>query len=473
MSGSALGRELEPYVYRWPRPESLSSAAWSPVSGHPFRGRRMPEHAEELATDSRWPALFPSSICLVTTAVGGRAGLEKVVGASIVNRFPYVMALSFCNEPLSARHHVRRTFTSLFETAGSVAVQWLHPGSARDRVLDVIQSIPEQRTDERLRATGLATRRASTSDAPVFEEAYLVYEGRFVRPGRDFSGRLVNETHARDVGSHRVFFVEITAIQLDADISKGSRAIRWRSLPAWRPERAGAQDRRVAADERGAVLAGLPYRKTYTPDYVFPSPATVAFEADEWIGRMAVKYLPPLPEDQVEVDNNRARWPCFFPSSVGVITSWSRDRQASAFPCGSTTIVSRHPLVVAPCVSYSPINERYAPRASLEPIIENGRFGCGVPFIDPTVLTAISYLGNVSYRQDAAKLANSGLHVRDIGHTPVIDELPIHFDCRVIDRVYLGTHVMFLGEVERILLRDDLSAANPIEWCPWPRTAPA
>ena len=31
--------------------------------------------------------------------------VEEVVGASIANRFPYVVALSYCREPLSSRHY--------------------------------------------------------------------------------------------------------------------------------------------------------------------------------------------------------------------------------------------------------------------------------------------------------------------------------------------------------------------------------
>src|SRR5207248_10222771 len=53
--------------------------------------RALPEPAAELARDSRWPALFPSPICLVTAAHGTTAVLERVVGPSIVNRFPYVL----------------------------------------------------------------------------------------------------------------------------------------------------------------------------------------------------------------------------------------------------------------------------------------------------------------------------------------------------------------------------------------------
>ena len=56
--------------------------------------------------------------------------------------------------------------------------------------------------------------------------------------------------------------------------------------------------------------------QAYNPNYAFPAASTIAFESDDMRNGMAIKHLPPLPQDQVEVDNVRARWPCFFPSSA-------------------------------------------------------------------------------------------------------------------------------------------------------------
>ncbi len=174
---------------------------------------------------------------------------------------------------------------------------------------------------------------------------------------------------------------------------------------------------------------------------MFPSAATIGFEPDETHDGMATKYLPPLAEDQVEIDNDRARWPCFFPSSLGLITSWYAPDVPNVMPCGSTTIVSRHPLVVAPCISYAAINARYAPRATLAAIRERGRFGCGVPFIDDTVLGAIRYCGNVSARVNANKVVDAGLAVERSDWAPIVPLLPVHFECEVIGEVRLGTHM--------------------------------
>jgi flavin reductase (DIM6/NTAB) family NADH-FMN oxidoreductase RutF len=465
VSAPGLSTALAPYRYTWPR-EDLVAPGWQPGADG-SRVRALPESTAELAADSRWPALFPSPVCLVTTTDGRTSALERVVGASIVNRFPYVLALSVCVQPLSTRHYVRRTFTRLLETGGTAAVQFLPPGPLLDRALATIETTPEGDTSARVARTALRTRAALTGTAPVFTDAYLVYEGRLVRPGHDLDGEPIYRQPWLDVGSHRVYFLEVTAIQLRADIASGRSQIHWRSLPAWTP----ASGHRVAAP--GDALTEAGYQKGYTPHYAFPSAGTIAFEADGTVDGMAVKRLPSETADQIELDNDRARWPCFFPSSVGMITTWTADGRPNLMPCGSTTVVSRHPLVIAPCVSYAAINERYAPRQTLELIRKSRAFGCGVPYVSEGVVAAIKLAGNVSLRVVGDKVARAGLAVSGDAPAPVLTDLPVHFECEVMDEVRLGTHVMFLGEVRRIRVRPDVTPTTPLEWCPWADVRPA
>src|SRR5215813_8320847 len=116
-----MNDRLSKYRYAWPDFDISSSKHWRSDVDQRFYLREMPESLHELASDSRWPAFFPSSICFVTTGDGSRVALEKVVGASIVNRFPYVLALTFCKEELSTRHHIRRVFMEMLEQGRSVA----------------------------------------------------------------------------------------------------------------------------------------------------------------------------------------------------------------------------------------------------------------------------------------------------------------------------------------------------------------
>ena len=459
------------HLYSWPRVDLAEQSGWTHEAGDAgfpgFLTRDLPETAEELAADSRWPILFPSPLCLVSTVDGTHAALEKVVGASIVNRFPYVIALSFCRQSLSSRHHVRRTFMDTLEAGGKVAVQFLPPGADLDRAMQVITDSDESTSLDRLGKCGLPSRPARTSGCPVFDSAYLVYEGRLVEPTHDFGGRPIFARPWIDVGSHRVYFLEITAIGLDQAIARGQSQIHWRSLPVWHRKPSFAS----APVQESQLLAHAAYQKGFVADYSFPSPSTIAFAPDEVFGGRAIKHLPPLGRDQVEIDNDRARWPCFFPSSVGMITTWSPGGTPNLMPCGSTTVLSRHPLIVGTAVSYAAINARYAPRASLDILLATRRFGCGIPFVDASVLQAIRYAGNVSLAQDPAKVAHTGLHLEGSERSPRFRELPIHLDCDVIDAIPLGTHVLFLGEVRRASVRADLTPGSPLEWCPWPRVA--
>jgi flavin reductase (DIM6/NTAB) family NADH-FMN oxidoreductase RutF len=462
---SGLSPSLAAYRYTWPR-EAFADSGWT-RHGDGAWERPLPEDRRALAADSRWPALFPSPMCVVTAADGAGAVLERVVGPSIVNRFPYVLALSFCVESLSERHHARRSFLRTLESGGAAAVQFLPPGRELDCVLGVIEKTPDSEARTRLGLTALGTRSALTCPAPVFADAYLVYEGRLARPGRDLEGVPIYSKPWRDVGSHRVYFLEVTAIQLRRDIAEGRSQIRWRSLPTWAPASTPP-----GSDVPGRDGRALGYQKGYTPHYAFPAAGTIAFEGDEVADGMVVKRLPSEAADQVEVDNDRARWPCFFPSSVGMITTWAADGRPNVMPCGSTTVVSRHPLVITPCVGYAAINERYAPRLTLDLIRRNGRFGCGVPYISERVVNAIKYAGNVSWQAAGDKVARSGLALEPGGRTPRLADLPVHFDCEVVGEERLGTHVMFLGEVRRIWARPDVTPANSLEWCPWADVRP-
>lgn len=461
-SSTGLLKQLEPYRHQWPSSTLAEDPAWRLDDAGEYYQRELPERNEDLALDSRWPAFFPAPICLVTTTDGRRSAMEREVGASIVNRFPYVVALSICKEPLSSRHHPRATFMDVLEKGGVASLQFLAPGAELDAALHAISSSSDRLTTERIRASGLGARCGVTNEAPVLAPAYLVYEAKLVRPQKDFEGRAIYATPWADVGSHRIYFLEINAIQLRHDIAIGQSQIRWRALPAWDPLRVNA-----APGHRVRDQVDDRYKKGYNPNYSFPAADTIAFEFDELRDGMAVKRLPPLPEDQVEVDNDRARWPCFFPSSCGLITTWAEDGTPNLMPCGSTTVVSRQPFTIAPCVSYASINERYAARKSLEMIRKSGRFGCGVPYISPLVVDGIKYAGNNSFANDLQKVSNSGFTIGSSDHGPIIKEAPIHFDCEVTGELLLGTHVMFLGEARRIRVRADVSPANPLEWCPW------
>lgn len=459
----SISPSLKQYRYLWPGFQIKDDPRWKPVEDKPFYARHMPENKEELTADSRWPAFFPAPICFVTTTNGSSVALEKVVGSLIVNRFPYVMAISFCKQRLSERHHPRARFIKMLESDGAVAVQFFPPGGALNKAMYAINSTSEEETTGRIAKSELGIHKAVSNDAPIFNDAYMVYEARLVKSGKDLEGREIYPEPWIDAGSHRIYFLEINAIQLRSDIAEGRSRIAWRSLPHWQPK-LNIHSPELTTER----IVKSRYQKEYTPYYLFPSSGTIAFDVDRIEDSMAIKFMPPSIENQIKIDNDAARWPCFFPSTVGMITSYRDDGQPNLMPCSSTSILGRYPLTIAACICYADINERYSPRASLKIIRQSGKFGCGVPFIDETVVNAIKYAGSVSIFDDLNKIAHSGLAVEKGNHAPILSALPIHFDCKVIKEVRLGTHIMFLGEVIRILIRRDITSDNPLEWYPWP-----
>ena len=453
---------MQRYRYNWPAQPLSQLDGWALNEGRGLYRRDLDEQAEDLERDSRWPAFFPCGICLVTTRDGDDVAVEKVVGASIVNRFPYIVALSFCRAALSTRHHPRSTFMSMLESGRDAVVQFVPPGDALDRVMSAITDVAESSTAARVEQAGIAYRDGVSTTAPVFQDAYLAYEARLVEPSRDIEGVEIFPQPWRDSGSHRIYFLEINAIQLRRDIARGERQIAWRSLPAWSPSEPlkPLPEEAPAREDR--------YQKGYTPHYRFPAAGTIAFDSDEEAHGMAIKHLRPQAVEALRaLGNDEARWPCFFPSSLGMITTQSADGTVNLMPCGSTTIFSRHPLTVGICVSYAEINARYAPRASLKILREQGWFGCGVAYIDDELVTAIKYAGNVSITDDPNKLKSSGLRVVDGEHVPILPDLPINMECQIVDIALLGTHALMLGEVKTLWARSDLTPQRAMEWYPW------
>ena len=122
----------------------------------------------------------------------------------------------------------------LMESGEVAAVQFLAPGSELDAAIKAILTTPEEDSHQRIFFTGLKTRPAICHDAPVFANSYLVYECRLVKPAKDFGGEPIYEQPWLDVGSHRVYFLEVIAIQLRQDIAEGSSQIGWEGLPDWK-----------------------------------------------------------------------------------------------------------------------------------------------------------------------------------------------------------------------------------------------
>ena len=92
----------------------------------------------------------------------------------------------------------------------------------------------------------------------------------------------------------------------------------------------------------------------------------------------------------------------------------------------------------------------------------------GVPFADNLIIDAIKYAGNISVSQDKEKINNAGLEYLKDEYGPVLSALPINYRCKVVDIVRLGTHFLMLGEVQSVIVRDDVTKENCLKWYSYP-----
>lgn len=102
-------------------------------------------------------------------------------------------------------------------------------------------------------------------------------------------------------------------------------------------------------------------------------------------------------------------------------------------------------------------------RHSFSLIEELGEFGINVPGASPEHLHAVDYCGTRTGRKvDKWKELNLTKQKAEKIRVPLIREFPWNFECRVVNRIGIGTHVCYLGEVLAVhASKDTLRGENP------------
>lgn len=108
---------------------------------------------------------------------------------------------------------------------------------------------------------------------------------------------------------------------------------------------------------------------------------------------------------------------------------------------------------VPPCVIIG-INATQK-RKTLKSILAAGVFTIGYPSTDQAV--EADYLG-VASGYDADKLADVGFTVSEgrTVHAPVIDQMGLTLECRVVHHVVIGSHMQITGEITGIQADEDI-----------------
>lgn len=142
--------------------------------------------------------------------------------------------------------------------------------------------------------------------------------------------------------------------------------------------------------------------------------------------------------------------PLAVPGPVWLIGSYDPAGRPNAMAASWVGICCSKP----PCVAVAVRPERY----SHECITHSGAFTINVP--SARHAAAVDILGNRSGR-DADKFAAAGLTAvaSECVNAPYIAECPIVLECRPVQRLDLGSHTLFVGEI--VDVKADASVVSP------------
>ena len=152
------------------------------------------------------------------------------------------------------------------------------------------------------------------------------------------------------------------------------------------------------------------------------------------------------------------------PTETVVVSAYDENGKAEACTL-AFYMVSSH---IPPCVTVA-INATQR-RKTLAAMLKSKAFVLAFPSIDQ--IKEADYLGVESgYNTD--KIKNIGFTVTEAKtvHAPIINELPLSFECEIVHTVKVGSHMQVTGELKRILAEEsilndkgriDIKKLNPI-----------
>ncbi|MBW2442079.1 MAG: flavin reductase family protein [Deltaproteobacteria bacterium] len=155
-----------------------------------------------------------------------------------------------------------------------------------------------------------------------------------------------------------------------------------------------------------------------------------------------------------------------YPTPVFVVGTYDKDGKPNVMTAAWGGICCSKP----PCVAVSLRKTRY----SFDNIIARKAFTINIA--PEKYVKESDYFGIVSGR-NKDKLAAAGLTPvkSDLVDAPFIEEFPFALECRLLDRIEIGVHIQFIGEIvdikaDEAVLNDngipDIESAKPILYAP-------
>lgn len=142
-----------------------------------------------------------------------------------------------------------------------------------------------------------------------------------------------------------------------------------------------------------------------------------------------------------------------YPAPAVIVSAYDENGKADACTLAFATMCSHKP----PCVMIA-INTT-AKRKTLKDILETNEFVLGFPTVDQ--IAEADYLGMFS-GHDEDKLENiswTTIKSQNV-NAPIINELKVSVECKVINIVDVGSHTQITGEIVNILADEDVLDEN-------------
>lgn len=137
------------------------------------------------------------------------------------------------------------------------------------------------------------------------------------------------------------------------------------------------------------------------------------------------------------------------PTPTIIVAAYDENGKADACTLAFYAPISHVP----PCVVIG-INATQK-RKTLKSILSSGVFTVGYPSTDQ--VTEADYIG-VDSGYETDKLQNVGFTVTEgqTVHAPVIDQMKLSLECKVVHTVTVGSHMQITGEITNILADEDI-----------------
>ena len=387
------------------------------------------ENLSELKNDSSWKIFFPISICFLSATLKNKVYVEKITGASIVNRFPLKILIPIGNKKISERHLKKNYILSNIKKFDNISINLISQNYSKsihfkDKMKNVINN------QKKISLENSIIKNSSIS---------------FHWTKKELKGVKIYK-----LKSHSLLFLNIKKIFINNHLK--DKKIIWQSLPKFLKK--FIFNFKINQDKK--------YHKGFTDNYKYE----VSFQNVNYIDKKKNKKFTEVnlksynSKKIQKLSSDQAKWPIFFPSSLGIIGSLDKKNNFNFMPCGSTTVVNRHPFQFATAVSHLNNNIRYRKRYSLNKILKFKKITLGIPFSNEKILKMINYMGNISKFDYKNKIQNTVFKKTKTRFGPIFSELPITYGCILSKKIKFETHFLLIFTLKKVFYSKKFNNSN-------------